>query len=101
MAMIAKLQAAPVITERLADNTIQAPASVAAGWSVWGSDGRIYPPSGSVCRIESWGGVARMRNADGTFTNLSTPTLIKIGSGEAVMPPSSGTSGGIAVQRID
>lgn len=101
MAIIARLQAVPIITERLVDNTIQAPATVPTGWSTWGSDGRVYPPAGSVCRIDSWGGVARMRNAEGAFVNLVTPTSIKIGSGEAVIPPSSGTPGGIAVQRID
>lgn len=100
MSIIARLQPASVFTERLADNSIIISDVIPPDWNVWGSDGRIYPTPG-IYRIEAWGGVARMRNAEGAFVNLVTPTSIKIGSGEAVIPPSSGTPGGIAVQRID
>lgn len=100
MSIIARLQPASVFTERLADNSIIISDVIPPDWNVWSSDGRIYPTPG-IYRIEAWGEAARLRQTDGVFQNIQVPLALRIETGEAVLPPSSGTAGGIAIQRID
>lgn len=70
---------------------------VPAGWSVWGSDGRIIPPPG-LYRVTTTGITVKKRTTDGNF--VPAGDLVRINTGEAITPDYQDSEDIVMVEKV-
>ena len=72
----------PVVVSGTKGSYAPASGSSPAGWSVWGTDGRVVPPPG-LYRVSHTGMTVQKRTATGQFVPLNGD-LVRIETGEAI-----------------
>lgn len=68
------------------------------GWSVWGSDGRVYPPAGLYRVTSTEGVVIRKRTTDGAFVDVGN--LVRIAEGEAITPNYKNSESVVMIEKV-
>lgn len=87
----------PVIVSGTRGSYAPVSGSSPAGWSVWGSDGRIIPPPG-LYRVTTTGITVRKRTVDGSFVEVGD--LVRISTGEAITPNYRNSEDVVMVEKV-
>lgn len=87
----------PVVVSGTKGSYAPASGSSPAGWSVWGSDGRIVPPPG-LYRVTTTGMTVRKRTTDGNFIEVGD--LVRINAGEAITPDYRNSEDVVMVEKV-
>lgn len=88
----------PVMVSGTKGSYAPASGSSPAGWSVWGSDGRIIPPPG-LYRVTVTAGVTfTKRTTDGSFIEVGN--LVRIADGESIIPKYASSEDVVMVEKV-